>query len=150
MFYDKIEEFHEFCQANNSTVQAISRGNEASDQRWIPPDGNVLKINVDRAYDPCTYKGGVGLVICDDQGNVRRAIAIPIQNTHSAKMVEALGFRMAVCMAKECADLGYIVEGDARGVINMLQEKNVPKVNLEVINRDSIVFYSSLNSVSFT
>lgn len=66
----------------------------------------------------------------------------------SAEMVEALGFRMAVCTAKECAELGYIVEGDAQGVINMLQEKTVPKANLEVIIRDSFVFSSSLISVS--
>lgn len=76
--------------------------------------------------------------------------AILVFNAQPAEIVEALGFRWAVTMAKEKGGEKFSFEGDAQCVIQMLQGERVANSILAVIIGDSIRLSSSFCKVSFS
>lgn len=109
----------------------------------------MLKLNVDGAFDAKSRKGGVGLVIRDNLGNILEMQAIPIPISPSAESVEALVVRFALILAANRMEKDYIVEGDAQTVIRMLKETSNVKASLEVVIKDAVNLVSRFNSCSF-
>lgn len=70
-------------------------------------------------------------------GRIRKIAAIPILNTMTADMVEALGFRWAASCAKD----GWrddVLEGDAQGIVQMVKGAQVAKSSIAVIITDTL------------
>lgn len=61
----------EYCQATRSTETMPREHNEAHDQRWVPPNPGFFKVNVGGTFDAVSGRGGVGIVIRNDQGQIR-------------------------------------------------------------------------------
>ncbi|KAH7852146.1 hypothetical protein Vadar_021117 [Vaccinium darrowii] len=122
-----IAEFHAFASIN-AKERAPSQPVVEEVSRWNPPDYGTLKINSDVEFDVSKKRGGiglvardylgqviwVGLVARDYLGQVIWVAAIPILNACSAEVVEALGFRWAVTMAKGKGGEHFLFEGDAQ------------------------------------
>ncbi|KAH7857788.1 hypothetical protein Vadar_016462 [Vaccinium darrowii] len=83
--------------------------------RWNPPNYGTLKINSDHAFDVSKKRCGIGLVARDYLVQVTLVAAIPIFNARSAEIVEALGLRWAVTMAKEKGVLHNLIDEVALG-----------------------------------
>lgn len=75
--------------------------------------------------------------------------AIPAVGVNSAEQVEALGFRHAISTANIHGAGDYLLEGDAKNTVQMLQGRLNAKANLEVIISDCFNLASLLNSCSF-
>lgn len=133
-----VEEFHEYCQAIKSPEDTLRKQTGANDQRWVPPSPGFLKVNVDGAFDAKTGRGGAGIVIRDEKGQLKGMTAIPLLHVASAEMTEALGFRGALEIISSEDGQKYLVEGDAQGIINMLREASATKSSLDILIRDSI------------
>ncbi|KAG5530541.1 hypothetical protein RHGRI_025480 [Rhododendron griersonianum] len=111
--------------------------------------GHVIKVNVDGAFDKAKGRGGVGVVLRDDKGEVLQMYSIPIHWAHSAEMVEALEFKLAVEEMQRCEGSAFVLEGDAQRVIRMLQQKNQCSANLEVIISDVLVLLRRFSACFF-
>ncbi|KAH7855171.1 hypothetical protein Vadar_022102 [Vaccinium darrowii] len=119
-FWAKVNGFHDFLLANTKPTGEPRQHEVEKPIRWSLPVHGFLKINSDGAFDATRKGGGVGLVARNLVGQVKWIAAIPISNVQSAKIVEALGFRWAMAMAKDRGEhLSF--EGDAQCVIQMLQ-----------------------------
>ncbi|KAH7861835.1 hypothetical protein Vadar_031460 [Vaccinium darrowii] len=88
--------------------------------KWTPPPTGVLKVNVDGALDKREGKGGVGIAVRDEFGQLVLAVAIPLPNVWSVEVVEATGFRYALESIRDQSEEDFVVEGDAQGVTQML------------------------------
>lgn len=105
-----VEDFNEFCDSNGEAERVVIDTNTA--QTWKPPPEGILKINIDGDFDAITRKGGIGVVIRDDQGRIWGMRAVPVDRTYSTKLVEALGFREAADFGRSLRLGGnYILEG---------------------------------------
>jgi hypothetical protein len=52
--------------------------------RWKPPEGDVLKINFDVAFDPVSHSGGWGFVVRNSLGEVVGAAAGRLDHVNEA------------------------------------------------------------------
>lgn len=71
-------------------------------------------------------------------GRIRKIPAIPILNTMTADMVEALGFRWAASCAKDGWRDDVVLEGDAQGIVQMVKGAQVAKSSIAVIITDTL------------
>lgn len=62
--------------------------------------------------------------------------AIPAVGVNSAELVEALGFWHAISTVNIHGAGDYLLEGDAKNIVQMLQGRLNAKANLEVIISD--------------
>ncbi|KAI8524961.1 hypothetical protein RHMOL_Rhmol13G0190400 [Rhododendron molle] len=93
--------------------------NGAHDQRWVPPNPGFFKVHVGRTFEAVSGRG---------------------------EMVEAMGFRSDALEAMNAEDgLKFLVEGDAQGIVKMLEEE---ECSLDSLIRDTC-FFSSTFMVSF-
>lgn len=76
--------------------------------------------------------------------------AIPITHILSAAMVEARGFRDAVCLARGGTEEDFVVEGDAKEVVQMLQRLKNASSSLAVNITDVINSALHFHSLSFS
>lgn len=143
---DEVNDFHVAMskEKHDSTKQMIE-----GVVHWCPPIQGVLKVNIDGAFDKVSRKGGIGLVVRDNLGQIVSMEAIPILNAASAELVEALGFKLALNMMINNLDEDYVFEGDAQNIVNMLQGSKNAKAWLEVIIKDSLNLARFFNSCSF-
>lgn len=65
-------------------------------------------------------------------------------------MVEALGFRWALTVAKEKGGDKFLFDEDALGIIQMLQGVRATNSSLSVIIRDTTNIANSFSDVSFS
>jgi hypothetical protein len=68
---------------------------------WTAPEGDVLKINVDGAFNPLTRNGGWGFVVRDCQGHVRGSGAGNLSYLLNPAQAEAEACANAIYAAAE-------------------------------------------------
>ncbi|KAI8570559.1 hypothetical protein RHMOL_Rhmol01G0044000 [Rhododendron molle] len=76
--------------------------------------------------------------------------AVPITHVLSAAMVEARGFRDAVCLARGVTEEDFVVEGDVKEVVQMLQGLKNASSSLAVNITDAINLARHFHYVSFS
>ncbi len=74
---------------------------------------NWFKVNFDGALFKETNEGGIGVVICDNAGQVIATLSQRIQTPQSMEMIEALASRRAILFAKEIGINIAEFEGDS-------------------------------------
>ena len=86
--------------------------------RWSPPPPNSLKVNFDGETFKDIGKVGLGVVVCESQGQALglRSEGVPLP--FSSDLVEALAAAWAISFALEIGCLSFILEGDSERVIN--------------------------------
>lgn len=144
-----LSEFSDFCalktqKPGNIVVQAHEV------DRWSPPLRGAFKINVDGALDKSRGKGGVGIVVRDEMGQIVKLAAIPLSNVWVAEMVEALGFRSALEVVHDRVGDNFVMEGDAQGIIQMLQGVTCPSSSMGVVIADVLNLARLFHSISFS
>uniref|UniRef100_A0A2N9G3K6 Reverse transcriptase domain-containing protein n=1 Tax=Fagus sylvatica TaxID=28930 RepID=A0A2N9G3K6_FAGSY len=90
-----------------------SRLNLPNEVKWHPPPLNWFKVNFDGALFKETNEGGIGVVICDNAGQVIATLSQRIQTPQSMEMIEALASRRAILFAKEVGINIAEFEGDS-------------------------------------
>ena len=83
-------------------------------QRWMPPPANLVKINFDGAVFSKENYSGVGVVIRDENGQVLGSCTKHLPQAYSAMEVKAMAAATGVTQ--------IILEGDSLAVIKALRE----------------------------
>jgi hypothetical protein len=84
--------------------------------KWVPPDGEVLKINIDAAFHAEELRGGTGVVVRNNSGLLIRAQALWYKHVANAMTMEAYAIRDAVILAMEQGYHKVAVESDAQSL----------------------------------
>ena len=92
---------------------------------WSPPSENLVKINYDKALFGESNGAGIGVVICNSEGEVMAALFEKIVKPQVAESVEILTPRHAVLFSSETGFHYSVSEGDSSTVIKLLQDRNV-------------------------
>ncbi|KAH7863311.1 hypothetical protein Vadar_016036 [Vaccinium darrowii] len=82
----------------------------------------MAKINFDGAFVPSLNVGGVGVVARADDGSFLFARSRGGLKARSAIVMEGLALRVGVLLAKEQGIRRVVFEGDAKGLIDVLNE----------------------------
>lgn len=81
--------------------------------RWVPPDQNLIKINVDAAVNVNDDKVGLGIVARNASGEVLLATSKPMWHFVSVERAELEAFQWAMELIKDQKWRRVLVEGDA-------------------------------------
>lgn len=79
---------------------------------WCLPQRNCVKINVDGAFDLNAKRGGLGVIVIDDEGRVIGGFSGSCK-ANSEFIEKALSLRKVVCVAESLIVEGFmVVESD--------------------------------------
>jgi hypothetical protein len=116
--------------------------------RWIPPDSDIIKVNIDGAFSDVTKQGGWGFVARDNLGEVRGSGAGCIPHVASALQSEAIACLEAV-QAAAAWGMGHVqVETDCKNLVTAVNTKEYDGAPEGVIFRE-IRSFVQLNFISF-
>ncbi|KAL6270249.1 hypothetical protein ACE6H2_027160 [Prunus campanulata] len=85
--------------------------------RWHKPLPGIVKINVDGAFNPATGKGGVGIVIRDDQGGFLGGRARCFENVFSPAHVGALALLEGLAVVQTWLGIPVALESDSQALV---------------------------------
>ena len=101
----------------------LHRQNHCTQQRWVSPPANLVKINLDGAVFSKDNFFGVGAMIRDENGLVLGSCTKRLPQAYSVVEVEALAAKIALALAKDLGVTRVILEGDSMVVIKALREE---------------------------
>jgi ribonuclease HI len=108
------KESEAFCRQEKQAVQKPV-------QKWSKPEGDIIKINTDGAFDADERKGGWGFVARDSQGRIRGAGAGRIEHIASAMQSEAIACMEALYAASEWGMGSAMIETDSANLVRAVQ-----------------------------
>ena len=97
--------------------------NHCTQQHWVPPPANLVKINFDGAVFSNDNFSGVGAKIRDENGLVLGSCTKRLAQAYSVVEVEALATTSALAFANDLGVTRVILEGDSLVVIKALREE---------------------------
>ncbi|KAK2664583.1 hypothetical protein Ddye_003157 [Dipteronia dyeriana] len=107
----------DFKGANEVTY--VNRGVVAEKwTRWVPPDHNLYKLNCDVALD--SIHVGLGMVIRDSLGEVLVTSAQRLVSNVSPQIAKAMAIFKGLQFAMNNGLLPVVIELDAQGVVNYI------------------------------
>lgn len=108
----------EFWSVNGWNHACLSSNNPClcPQDRWRPPDGDTIKINVDGSLTESGF-AGIGIVLRDNQCKLLDCFAFKVHSS-SAFMSEALALRKGVQIAKSLDLVDCSFESDCSLLVN--------------------------------
>jgi hypothetical protein len=91
---------------------------------WVKPASGWMKVNVDTALDRRAGKMGFGLIMRDHEGKFIAAKSIMRMGLWDSAASEALEAYFGVILGQEIGVQKMILEGDAKQIIDAIQEKD--------------------------
>ncbi|KAG8363639.1 hypothetical protein BUALT_Bualt19G0043400 [Buddleja alternifolia] len=120
------------------------------DSRWVPPDGEVIKVNFDGAVFDVLRATGSGCIARDSHGEClawkrkRRSFgSVP-------EVAEALAAFDAMQLAREHRWRHIQVEGDCLSLINRLRERRRDLSSLDPLVKDILDLIPFFDSIVFS
>ncbi|KAH7840001.1 hypothetical protein Vadar_011188 [Vaccinium darrowii] len=110
---------------------------------WESPPPGMVKINFDGAFVPNLKVGGVGVVARADDGSFLFARSCGGLKARSAIVMEGLALRVGVLLAKDQGIRRVVFEGDAKGLIDMLNGKPAGCEDIQLLVMDILQLCSS-------
>ncbi|KAF7831610.1 reverse transcriptase [Senna tora] len=93
--------------------------------RWVPPSGDMLKINCDASFDGTLKSAGLGVIIIDDYGMILNGRCISTKAC-SVSVAEALTVKDALSM--KGFELGLQCVGVMKDIFQMCGQLNWPLI----------------------
>ncbi|XP_039021748.1 uncharacterized protein LOC120153958 isoform X2 [Hibiscus syriacus] len=93
--------------------------------RWNPPPLGVYKVNFDGLFDDHGKKGGIGIIVRDNEGFVWGGAAIKIDVVTEASTCKATAALKALEVAREMGYRRVILESDCVGILSNFLTKDV-------------------------
>jgi hypothetical protein len=138
-----VSESLQYCKKEKKEPKAVSPS-----QCWQKPTGEVLKINIDGAFQSANRTGGWGFVIRDNAGHARGSGAGRIEYVASAVQAEAVACSEAL-QASASWGMGHILlETDSLILASALKGTEYDLAPEGVLYRDMRSFLN-LNFISF-
>ncbi|XP_075636584.1 uncharacterized protein LOC142608791 [Castanea sativa] len=93
--------------------------------KWKPLDPNSLKVNFDGAVFREDNMAGVGVIICDEKGQIIAFMAEKVPLSNSVATLEAIAAVKALNFAAELGISSVVVEGDSELVSKALLSEDI-------------------------
>ncbi|MFQ6653611.1 hypothetical protein Gotur_024923, partial [Gossypium turneri] len=103
---------------------------------WKPPQISWVKLNFDAAYKAQSNKSYSGFIIRNEKGEVMGSGISLHSNVLDAGLAEALACYQGLIFAKEMGFTKLEVEGDARVVIEKINQEEIGRADLDSIIAD--------------
>ncbi|KAH7840848.1 hypothetical protein Vadar_022503 [Vaccinium darrowii] len=126
----KVNKVKDLEWSSNSPNQAVRQ------VHWSLPSPGLVKVNFDGAFVQNLNVGGVGAVARADVGVFLFARACGGLKARSAIVMEGLALRTGVLLAKERGIRRVIFEGDAKGLIEVLNGKSAGCEDIQLLVLD--------------
>jgi ribonuclease HI len=120
------------------------------DCRWVPPDGDDIKVNVDGAFFTETGKAALGVIIRDRQGQHLLSAWRCLSHCRDAEEAEALACLEGVRLASKWPDRRVVLESDCITVVAKLHAGAKDRSLLAPIIHDTLQNAGMLKEVAFT
>ncbi|XP_057719932.1 uncharacterized protein LOC130934373 [Arachis stenosperma] len=117
-------------------------------QKWEEPPNSMLKVNVDAAVGKIN-KGGVGVVIRDNLGQVMATACWAIPFPLEAHEAEAYAVYRGMKMAIESCFTNIILESDSMQVVKALKQRKVIDSYFGFFIADNMYLIDNFRSISF-
>ena len=88
---------------------------------WKPPSVDFVKINVDGVVFSYENKFGIGVVICNHEGQVLATQSLKLHQAYSPSLIEAIVVYSGIILASNIGFHKAMVEGDSKVVMMVLQ-----------------------------
>ncbi|PNT69537.1 hypothetical protein BRADI_3g57305v3 [Brachypodium distachyon] len=95
----------------------------ATDDRWIPPDVDFVKLSVDGSFSPANGSAGVGLVLRNHGGEIIISACRSIQWCNDALEAELLACEEGLRAAIGWSDKIIILESDCAKALSLISAK---------------------------
>jgi ribonuclease HI len=119
-----------------------------SAQSWVPPEGDMLKINIDGAYAAEKHNGGWGFIIRNSDGHSMGAGAGHIPYAYDALQTEAVACLASLQNAQMWGMMKVQVETDSQLLVQAIKGRNQDMAVNGSLFRE-INFFASLNFSMF-
>ncbi|GMI85140.1 hypothetical protein HRI_002183300 [Hibiscus trionum] len=101
-------------------VKPISGPPSAASVHWLPPTGDVVKINFDASFTVNSGQSVSGIVIRNSEGLVMATGTYPHSHIANPEIAEACACDQALSLASDLGFRKVILEGDALSVVNKI------------------------------
>ncbi|KAL4301987.1 hypothetical protein GQ457_10G016720 [Hibiscus cannabinus] len=96
----------------------------SSSSRWLPPSGNMIKVNFDAAFDSHMLSSSSGIVFRNHEGFLLVVAVFPHSHIPNPCVAEAQACLDVISLAKDLFFRNIIIEGDSLTVIKKLQSSS--------------------------
>ena len=114
-------------------VEEVVRSSSIQPVRWVPPQGQTFKANVDGAVFVELKAVGIGVVIRDMEGKVKAALCKKINALLGLVEAEAKAFEMGIQLTKDMGIRDVLIEGDSLIVQRALNELASPPPSVDAV-----------------
>ncbi|XP_030936394.1 uncharacterized protein LOC115961575 [Quercus lobata] len=118
--------------------------------RWLPPQGQTYKANVDGAVFAKLKAVGIGVVIQDKEGRVKAALSKKIMLPLGPVEAEAKAVEVGVQFAKDVGIRDVMVEGDSLIMQHALNELAPPPPLVDAVIVDIEASCAEFHHIAFT
>ena len=102
----------------NNYKKSLNRNAGSNEERWVKPDPNFVKLNVDASFHVDVGAGATAAVLRDDHGNFIAAQGIYVDRGADVITMEAMAMRDGLMMANSLGFHNVEAESDSLDVIN--------------------------------
>ena len=149
LFLSAISGLEDFQKSNTLPEERSNAAVQSSTSTWLPPPGNMVKINWDAAINQKMSCVSLGILARDKQGVFLAACGVKQKMVADSTMAEALAALYAVIFAKELGVSNVIFEGDALTVMKAVNSEESCESNYGHLVDDVKRFRSDLAISSF-
>ncbi|KAL4309243.1 hypothetical protein GQ457_01G013830 [Hibiscus cannabinus] len=118
--------------------------------KWVPPHGDIIKMNFDASFNSSLHSSVSGIVSRDSQGLLMAACTYPHTGIADSFAAEAKACERAVIFAVELGFRSVHVEGDSLTIIKKLNSPTLDKSEISPIIRDILSLKNSFDNITFS
>ncbi|KAK1592036.1 hypothetical protein Q3G72_018129 [Acer saccharum] len=107
--------------SENKTKISVVSSNEIT--KWIPPNKDTFKVNVDAFLDQGRSRFSAGIIIRDSTGRIKRAAAMVFNGKVSVEIAEAKAIHEGLLLAMRSGLHPLIIEFDSLNVVLLNRDK---------------------------
>lgn len=116
---------------------------------WKPPDGEVVKVNVDASFIHSSSCGSTGCLMRDANSNLIQARSRWWAYAPSALVMEANAFREGVKLAADLGKRAVILESDCQVLVKLWNRRDGDRSEITSILREVVELSRNFTSFSF-
>lgn len=114
-------------------MEEVVRNSSIQPVRWVPPQGQTFKANVDGVVFAELKVVGIGVVIRDMEGKVKATLCKKINAPFGPVEAKAKAFEMGIQLEKDMGIRDVLIEGDSLIVQRALNELASPPSSVDAI-----------------
>ncbi|XVF60988.1 hypothetical protein PTKIN_Ptkin08bG0091900 [Pterospermum kingtungense] len=134
----------------NDAQVVVSMSSLQRSIRWRPPARDLVKVNFDGALQVTERRGGIGIIIRNNLGEVMGTAAAPVDRVVDPLIVEALAAVKAIQFSVDMGFRNVEIEGDCKSVMGRLSSQNCDMSAVGMILEEGKILMHCFTTCSFS